>query len=304
MLTDVRVAHGREQDDPYLRVRVRDLTARLESVDVREIQVEHNHVRLESLGGLQQITAVGDRSYDVAVLRQQAGDGLHHVGVVVRKEHAGSRLQHYASTIPDSTANRAGVSKLGSVTTNVAPPSGLLRAAMVPPCALRIVRTIVRPIPRPCALVVMNGVNSVSMMSGGTPVPVVTYGDFDIRALLFGADLQATSSGQCPDHRVHSVDHQVDEDLLQQHLIAADDARGGSQMKGGLDLPRFHVVGDEGKALVDDAVKIGRLLVQLVTAEHRPMAIDDLRGAEALGLDIGQDLSDRVGRRPLPETIV
>ena len=29
------------------------------------------------------------------------------------------------------------------------------------------------------------------------------------------------------------------------------------------------------------------------------MAIDDLRGAKALSLDIGHDLSDRVGRRPI-----
>ena len=29
------------------------------------------------------------------------------------------------------------------------------------------------------------------------------------------------------------------------------------------------------------------------------MAIDDLRGLDALGPDIGQDLSDRVGRRTI-----
>ena len=58
-----------------------------------------------------------------------------------------------------------------------------------------------------------------------------------------------------------------------------------------------HVVGDEGKAFSDHGVKIDRFLVQLTASEHGPMAIDDLRGADALGLDIGQDLSDRVGRR-------
>ena len=49
-----------------------------------------------------------------------------------------------------------------------------------------------------------------------------------------------------------------------------------------LDLPRSHVVGDEGEAFVDHGVKVDRLLVQLTTAEHRPMAIDDLRGEDAL----------------------
>ena len=48
-----------------------------------------------------------------------------------------------------------------------------------------------------------------------------------------------------------------------------------------------------------DGVKIDRFLVQLMASEHRPMAIDDLRGADALGLDVGQDLSHRVGRRTI-----
>ena len=60
-----------------------------------------------------------------------------------------------------------------------------------------------------------------------------------------------------------------------------------------------HVVGDEGKAFIDDGVKIDRFLVQLMTSEHGPMAIDDLRGLDALAPDIGQDLSDRVGRRTI-----
>ena len=71
------------------------------------------------------------------------------------------------------------------------------------------------------------------------------------------------------------------------------------QVQGGPDVPRFHVVCYESEAFVDDAVKIRGLLVQCVAAQHRPMAVDDLRGAEALGLDIGQDLSYRVGRRTI-----
>ena len=58
-----------------------------------------------------------------------------------------------------------------SVTVNVAPPSGLLRATMVPPCASTIDRTIVRPIPRPCAFVVTKGVNSVPRCAPASPVP-------------------------------------------------------------------------------------------------------------------------------------
>jgi hypothetical protein len=51
------------------------------------------------------------------------------------------------------------------------------------------------------------------------------------------------------------------------------------------------------KAVLDNGVKIDRLLVQLPASEHRPMAIDDLRGLDALGPDLGQDLADRFWRR-------
>ena len=34
----------------------------------------------------------------------------------------------------------------------------------------------------------------------------------------------------------------------------------------------------------------------LMAAEHRPVAIDNLRGTDALGLNIGQDFSYRIGR--------
>ena len=47
---------------------------------------------------------------------------------------------------------------------------------------------------------------------------------------------------------------------------------------------------NEGEAFFDNGVKIDRFLLQLMTSEHCPMALDDLRGADALGLDIGEDL--------------
>ena len=50
---------------------------------------------------------------------------------------------------------------------------------------------------------------------------------------------------------------------------------------------------------IDDGMQIDRFLVELSALEHRPMAIDDLRGTDALGLNVGQDLADRVGRRPI-----
>ena len=151
--------------------------------------------------------------------------------------------------------------------------------------------TIVRPIPRPCDFVVTNGVNSVPSISRRQARSSVAHRDFDIggpdcRSLI----VRRRRAGGVVGHRVHGVHHQVHEHLLQEHRIAADDARIRRQIDGGLDLPRPHVVSDERQALVDDGVKVDRFLVQLMTSQHRPMAIDDLRGLDALGLDVGQDL--------------
>ena len=100
-------------------------------------------------------------------------------------------------------------------------------------------------------------------------------------------------------HRVHGVHHQVHEHLLQEHLIGVDHARTRRLIDGGRDLPCGHVVRDQRQGPVDHCVQIDRFPVQLMAFEHRPMAIDDLRSAYALGLDVGQDLSDRVGRRTI-----
>ena len=126
-----------------------------------------------------------------------------------------------------------------NVTVNVAPPSGLLWASRLPPCASTIVRAIVSPIPSPCAFVVTNGVNSVPLICAGRPVPVSRTETFDVGGPDFGSDRDATPRRRCLGHRVHGVHHQVHEHLLQEHLIAADDARIRRQIDGCLDLPRL-----------------------------------------------------------------
>ena len=87
-------AIGREHDHVHPGIRARHLAARRQRVDVRQVHIEHDDVRLESLCRLQQCAAVRDASHDLAVLCQQPADGFHDVRVVVRKQHAGSRGQH------------------------------------------------------------------------------------------------------------------------------------------------------------------------------------------------------------------
>jgi len=55
-------------------------------------------------------------------------------------------------------------------------------------------------------------------------------------------------------HCVHGVHYQVHQDLLQEHLIAGDDAGTRRQIDGGLDLPRDHIVGDESETFMDHDV--------------------------------------------------
>lgn len=51
----------------FISGRVRDLTTRLQSMDVREVHIEHHDVGLKSLRRFQQGASVGDASHHVAV---------------------------------------------------------------------------------------------------------------------------------------------------------------------------------------------------------------------------------------------
>ena len=48
-------------------------------------------------------------------------------------------------------------------------------------------------------------------------------------------------------------------------------------------------------------VKVDWFLVQLMTSEHTPMPVDNLGGLNALTLDVGKDLTHRVGRPTIGE---
>ena len=115
--------------------------------------------------------------------------------------------------------------------------------------------------PRPCDFVVTNGVNSLPMISARKPGPVSRTETSTSVAPDLAAYRDVTSRRRGLGHRVHGVDYQVHEHLLQEHRIAADDARIRRQIDGRLDLPRSHVVSNEGKAFIYDGVKIDRFLL-------------------------------------------
>ena len=136
----------------------------------------------------------------------------------------------------------------GSVTVKVAPPSGLLSAAMVPLCA-----STIRPCDREAYAEALRFRRDEWREQPADDIrpqtrSSVAYGDFHVGGRDLAADRDVTLGRRCLGHRVHGVDHQVHEHLLQQHRIAADDARSGRQIDGCLDLPCSYVVGHEGKA--------------------------------------------------------
>ena len=53
MLLDLGIDRGREDHNLHFRVILHDSTARLQSVNLREVHVEHKHVRLEPLHGFE-----------------------------------------------------------------------------------------------------------------------------------------------------------------------------------------------------------------------------------------------------------
>ena len=68
-----------------------------------QVEVDHNHIGLESLRCFHHVAAVCDMSDNVAVQCQQPADGFGHSSMIFGYEHAGS-LGHTSTvrhTVPD-----------------------------------------------------------------------------------------------------------------------------------------------------------------------------------------------------------
>ena len=64
---DVGIIHRRKHDDFDLRVHAHTLTTYFQSVDLGQIQIDHNHVGFESLRGFEHRGTVCDGSNDVTI---------------------------------------------------------------------------------------------------------------------------------------------------------------------------------------------------------------------------------------------
>ena len=147
----------------------------------------------------------------------------------------------------------------------------------------------------PFVFVVTNGSNNWPSTFAGRPVPASRTDTSTASRRDLVAHRDAAPVRRRVGHRVHGVHHEVDEHLLQEHLIAGDDARLWRQFDVDLDLPRPRVVRHQRHALAHDGMDVDWLLVQLTVPEHRPMPLDDLCGADVSRADVRQDLPQRFG---------
>ena len=101
-------------------------------------------------------------------------------------------------------------------------------------------------------------------------------------------------------HRVARVEEQVQEHLLQLVLDALHDRRRRRELLAHLDAAGLELVLEQRQHVVDDGVDVARAAVDLRRPRQVQQAVDDLRGAERLPLDLLEHLasSDRPGSAP------
>jgi hypothetical protein len=77
--------------------------------------------------------------------------------------------------------------------------------------------------------------------------------------LQFAADRDVTPAVRSGRHRIHCIDHQIHEHLLQEHRIAMEAAGIRGQVDGHFDVPLPNIVGDQRKSVADNFLQIDLL---------------------------------------------
>src|SRR5262249_55000304 len=155
-----------QKDDRQRIVALSDDGLEIETAGARQPHVEHDAAGRVALEARQEVVAAAVGAHLETRRHEQPAHRLAGRLFVVddvhdrpgRGEGAGG-LRRHANT-PSGSVNR-----------NVAPPSALLRASIVPRCASSVLRTIASPMPTPSGFVVMNGWNRRLLTSGVRPDP-------------------------------------------------------------------------------------------------------------------------------------
>ena len=176
----------------------------------------------------------------------------------------------------------------GRTKRNAAPPSLRFSAQMRPPYISTMVRAIERPRPVPCCLVVTNEFENFLEPALGNARSVVQHRNFD----LGFADLRGPEghppAGRDILHGVHSVQRQIEQNLLQMHVIGAN----GQRLRG---LIAVDLNAAPGRFRLDNLKHVGDRTVDadcagrdVLGSQKAAQMADDFSGPLVILADIGK----------------
>ena len=155
---------------------------------------------------------------------------------------------------------------------NCEPLPGSLCTWIVPPCASMILRVVGSPRPLPAGSRREEGVEDPGADLLGHPHAGVDHVEHDPRPVAPGRQDQLAAGG----HGVFGVQDQVQEGLLEQVAIDADQRQVGARSECGSRSPwspRVRLV--EVAELVDDRVQVGRLELQVLHPGEPEEVLED-----------------------------
>ena len=126
--------------------------------------------------------------------------------------------------------------------------------------------------------------------SAGMPEPVSPTSHDDPRFL----DARDEREPPTLRHRVARVEEEIQEDLLELVLHSLDHRPGRHEFLAHLDPSRLELVLEQRQHVADDDVDVARAAVDLGGTREVQEAVDDLRGAECLTLDLLEHLGLRI----------
>ena len=118
----------------------------------------------------------------------------------------------------------------------------------------------------------------------------IRYCDFDVAVHQTGSHMQMPLSCRFAGHRIHGVKEEVQEHLLHVHSIGSNRGQRDLEFRAQVDPPAPRVLQQEPNDVVDRAVQIQGLQLELALAQQGPHVANDLAGAQIVTADVDQDL--------------
>ena len=182
------------------------------------------------------------------------------------------------------------------MTRKIAPPAGLFSARILPACASVIVRAIDSPSPSPFGLVVKKESNSRFLTPASMPWPpsITAISTFP----LFTRDSCSVTlrAAKRIRHRIHCIDHEVDQQLLQLNTVAIDTQRLRCGLYVDSDLTAGRLDAHQTQRIQRNFVQIERLPFDVVLLQERTKAAHDFARSQIIAADVGENVAQLIDR--------